>query len=216
MEHVADRHGGLPPCGPAVGVAVSLMVSRSVSSRTGECGQTPTRGPGERPCGRPPRCSSFVILCFSFSWGYYCLLLVPLGSSRLPRSRRRLGGATRRAPGARPPDARLLHTWLSGPLLQRGNRITSSDSAFAQWGLGHRSPDRPWGLPGCMPSPTSSLRNSRPTSGRPELERHSTPDRVSPAIRGELVREGNPEVHRDFTHLAKALDDSETRALMAS
>jgi arabinofuranan 3-O-arabinosyltransferase len=130
-----------------------------------------------------------VILCTSFSWGYYCLLLVPLGFVSL-RQDRIADWAVRLG----------VFLALAPPLLVYS--LPGYPDRYYQEGA-----DRIFGLGillngvsvigvlialgGCLmfafadELPSRLQADFRP--GRPELR--SPPDRVSPALRGELLRE---------------------------
>jgi len=134
-----------------------------------------------------------VILCSSFSWGYYCLLLVPLGFVSLRHDRVadwavRLGVFLALAPPllvySLPGYPDRYYNEATDHIFRLGILLNGASVIGVLIALG-----------GCLlyafadELPSKLQADFRST----RLERHSTPDRVSPAIRGELVREGNPK-----------------------
>ena len=132
---------------------------------------------------------AIVILCTSFSWGYYCLLLVPLGFVSLRQDRVadwavRLGVFLALAPP-------LLVYSLPGYPDRYYNEVTDHIFGLGILLNGASVIGVLIALGGCLmyaytDEPPSKLQ-AHFSSRVPD--RHSPPDRISPAIRGELLRE---------------------------
>ena len=135
MEHLADRHGWLPPRARSspdlalvIVVAAALIACRRIWTN-------PRGDAGEQAVWLTAPLFAIVILCTSFSWGYYCLLLVPLGFVSLRQDRVadwavRLGVFLALAP-----RCSSTHYPATRTAITTRSRITFSGSVFCSMGL---------------------------------------------------------------------------------
>ena len=87
MEHVAQRHGALHPRAHAVGAVLRVLVAAASLFACWQIWKRPRREAGEQAIWLTAPLFVILILCFSFAWAYYSVLLLPLAFVSLRQDR---------------------------------------------------------------------------------------------------------------------------------